>query len=211
MKSILCYGDSNTFGTAPMQHLDDARRFGPGDRWAGVLRLALGAEWWLVEEGLPGRTTVHDDPIEGANRNGFTYLSACLESHWPLDLVVIMLGTNDLKARFALPPQDIAFGAGRLVETVEATLRPYKQSPKVMLVCPPPILETGCLAEMFGGGAAKSKELPRHYKAVAKRLGAHFLDAGSVIASSEVDGIHLDIPAHQLLGHAVAKAIHALY
>ncbi|HEY4163653.1 MAG TPA: GDSL-type esterase/lipase family protein, partial [Dongiaceae bacterium] len=106
MKTILCYGDSNTFGTAPMHHLDDARRYGPGERWAGVVRLALGAEWWLVEEGLPGRTTVLDDPIEGANRNGITHLSACLESHWPLDVVVIMLGTNDLKARFGMPPQD---------------------------------------------------------------------------------------------------------
>jgi lysophospholipase L1-like esterase len=210
MKSILCYGDSNTFGTMPMLHLDDARRFGPGERWTGVARLALGAEWWLVEEGLPGRTTVLDDPIEGIYKNGLTHLPACLESHWPLDVVVIMLGTNDLKARFGMPPQDIAFGAGRLVETVDTVLRPYGQKPKVLLVCPPPIYEGGCLASMFGGGAAKSKALAEHYRAVAERFGAGFLDAGTVVTSSDVDGIHLDLSSHQFLGEAIVNAVRSL-
>jgi lysophospholipase L1-like esterase len=215
MPTILCYGDSNTYGTAPMQHLEDDRRFGPhgtieDERWVAVMREALGAGWWVVEEGLPGRTTVLDDPIEGIHKNGLTYLTPCLESHRPVDIVTIALGTNDLKARFGMPAGDIAAGAGILVETVGKTLAAFGQSAKVLLIAPPPILEVGCLAEMFAGGAAKSQAFARHYRAVAARLGAGFLDAGSVIESSKVDGIHFDASEHRKLGQAVAAAIRQL-
>ena len=215
MRTILCYGDSNTYGTAPMQDLEDDRRFGPGgtgegERWADVMRRALGADWWVVEEGLPGRTTVLDDPIEGIYKNGLTYLAPCLESHRPVDIVTIALGTNDLKARFGMPPSDIAAGAGILVETVGRALAAFGQSAKVLLIAPPPILETGCLADMFAGGAAKSQAFATHYKAVATKLGVGFLDAGSVIGSSKVDGIHFDLPEHQKLGQAIAAAVKQL-
>jgi lysophospholipase L1-like esterase len=215
MRTILCYGDSNTYGTAPMQHLEDDHRFGlggttAGERWVSVMRRALGADWWVVEEGLPGRTTVLDDPIEGVHKNGLTYLTPCLESHRPVDLVTIALGTNDLKARFGMPPADIAAGAGILAETVAKTLAGFGQTAKVLLIAPPPILETGCLADMFAGGAAKSQAFATHYKAMAARLGVGFLDAGSVIASSKIDGIHFDPAEHQKLGQAVAAAIRGL-
>src|SRR5581483_5941921 len=200
MPTILCYGDSNTHGTAPMRDFTDGRRFGHGERWVSVMREALGAEWWVVEEGLPGRTTVLDDPIEGADRNGLTYLPPCLQSHLPVDVVAIALGTNDLKARFGMPPTDIAAGAGILVETVRAVLRPFGQQAKILLVAPPPILEVGCLADMFAGGAAKSQSFSRHYAAAAKNLGTGFLDFGSLIKSSAVDGIHFDLDAHKVLG-----------
>jgi len=210
MHTILCYGDSNTYGTAPMQHLEDDRRFGHGERWVSVMREQLGADWWVVEEGLPGRTTVLDDPIEGFYKNGLTYLTPCLESHRPVDIVTIALGTNDLKMRFSMPPSDIAAGAGILVETVGKALAAFGQSAKVLLIAPPPILEVGCLADMFAGGAAKSQAFPRHYKAVADRLGVGFLDAGLVIVSSKIDGIHFDLPEHQKLGQAVAAAVRQL-
>ena len=210
MPTILCYGDSNTHGTAPMRDLDDVRRFGAGERWAGVMRATLGADWWVVEEGLPGRTTVLDDPIEGIYKNGLTHLPPCLESHRPVDIVAIILGTNDLKARFGMPPTDIAAGAGILVETVRSVLRPFGEQPKILLVAPPPVLEVGCLADMFAGGTAKSQTFASHYAAMAKRLGTGFFDFGAVIASSPVDGIHFDLAAHQTLGVAVAKAVKAL-
>jgi lysophospholipase L1-like esterase len=210
MRTILCYGDSNTFGTAPMQHLEDDRRFGHGERWVSVMREQLGADWWVVEEGLPGRTTVLDDPIEGIYKNGLTYLTPCLESHRPVDIVTISLGTNDLKARFGMPPSDIAAGAGILVETVAKALAAFGQNAKVLLIAPPPILEVGCLAAMFAGGAAKSQAFATHYQAMATRLGAGFLDAGSVIGSSKVDGIHFDLPEHRKLGEAVAAAVRQL-
>jgi lysophospholipase L1-like esterase len=210
MRTILCYGDSNTYGTVPMEHLEDDRRYGQGERWVSVMRETLGADWWVVEEGLPGRTTVLDDPIEGIYKNGLTYLTPCLESHRPADIVTIALGTNDLKARFGMPAGDIAAGAGILVDTVAKALAAFGQSAKVLLIAPPPILEVGCLADMFAGGAAKSQAFAGHYKAVANRLGAGFLDAGSVIGSSKVDGIHFDLPEHRKLGRAVAEAVRRL-
>ncbi len=104
MKTVLCYGDSNTWGSDP----ETGERFAPDVRWPGVLRRSLGEGYWVIEEGLGGRTTVRDDPIEGAHKNGRAYLRACLESHKPIDLMTIMLGTNDLKARFAASASDIA-------------------------------------------------------------------------------------------------------
>src|SRR5262245_18689824 len=106
MPTVLCYGDSNTHGTPPMSDMADQGRYPADQRWTGVLRRELGAGWTMIEEGLPGRTTVHDDPIEGVHKNGRRYLLPCLESHRPLDAIVLMLGTNDLKARFSLPAED---------------------------------------------------------------------------------------------------------
>jgi lysophospholipase L1-like esterase len=210
MPTILCYGDSNTHGTAPMQSITDGRRFGHGERWASVMRQALGSDWWVVEEGLPGRTTVLDDPIEGIHKNGLTTLAPILESHLPIDVVAIALGTNDLKTRFGMPPTDIAAGAGILVETVRNVLRPFGAQAKILLIAPPPILEVGCLAEIFVGGAAKSQHFGRHYGALAKMMDVGFLDFGAVIESSAVDGIHFDLDAHKALGAAVAKAVRNL-
>ena len=117
MKTVICYGDSNTWGMTPMHTLDDRDRLDIHTRWAGVLRDTLGADYWVVEEGLNGRTTVWQDPI-APDCNGATYLTPCLLTHSPIDLVILMLGTNDLKHRFGKSPYDIASGAGFLVETI---------------------------------------------------------------------------------------------
>ena len=109
---VLCYGDSNTHGTMPMATLDDMGRFGAAERWPGVLAAELGSGWRVVEEGLPGRTTVYPDPISGVHKNGLSVLPAALESHRPLDVVVVMLGTNDLKHRFQVPPVEIGESVG---------------------------------------------------------------------------------------------------
>ena len=201
-RTLLIYGDSNTHGTPPMPHLDFVDRHGPADRWPGVMAQAL-SDWTVIAEGLPGRSTVHDDPLEGAHKNGLTVLPAILESHTPLDLVIVKLGTNDLKARFNLPAQDIAFGAGKLIECI----RRLVPAAAVLLIAPPPIVETGCLAEMFGGGAAKSARFASLMADEARRQGAALLDAGAHIAVAPVDGIHYDIAAHHILGRAVAAEI----
>ena len=108
MKTILCFGDSNTWGYSPA----GGPRFDIHTRWAGVLRDTLGESHHIIEEGLCGRTTVLDDAIEGgAIKNGKRYLPACIHSHCPFELFVLLLGTNDLKQRFNLPPGDIAAGA----------------------------------------------------------------------------------------------------
>lgn len=205
-RTLLCYGDSNTHGTPPMPHLDFEGRHAPGDRWPNVMAAAL-PDWTVIAEGHPGRTTVHDDPLEGAHKNGLSVLPAILESHCPLDLVIVKLGTNDLKARYALPAQDIAFGAGKLVDCI----RRLQPQAAVLLVAPPPITESGCLAEMFGGGAAKSARLSALYAIEAKRQGAHFLDAGAHIAVDPVDGIHYALAAHHILGGVIAAEIRRLW
>jgi lysophospholipase L1-like esterase len=209
MRTVLLFGDSNTHGTVPMPDLDGAGRFDRHERWAGRLRKLL-PEWDVIEEGHPGRTTVHDDPVEGNHRNGLTILPALLESHRPIDVVLIMLGTNDLKERFSVNATDIAHSLERLVRLVLASgAGPANGAPGVLLVAPPPIIEVGCLAGMFAGGAAKSAGLAAEIKAVARRAGVPFLDAGQVIKVSPIDGIHYDAEANPVLAEACAKAITA--
>jgi lysophospholipase L1-like esterase len=153
---------------------------------------------------------VHDDPIEGAHRNGLTVLPAILESHKPVDVVLLMLGTNDLKERFSVNAGDIALALERLVRVIRASgAGPGGTAPGVLLVCPPPIVETGCLAGMFAGGAVKSRALSGEVKAAAERVGVPFLDAGAVVKVSPIDGIHYDAEANPALAEAFAAAIRA--
>ncbi len=207
-RTVLCYGDSNTHGTLPMATLEDMGRLNPAERWPGVVAAELGPGWLVREEGLPGRTTVHPDPVEGLYKNGLAILPAILESHRPIDVVVLMLGTNDLKHRFQVPAGEIAESAGVLVHAIRHSYSgPGETQPAVLLVAPPPILETGCLAEKFEGGAPKSQRFAEGYAAVARHHGTGFLDAGRVIVSSPVDGVHFDAAEHAKLGRAIAAAL----
>lgn len=207
MKTVLLFGDSNTHGTMAMPHLGFDGRFGREERWAGRLAKLL-PDWEVIAEGHPGRTTVHDDPIEGAHRNGLTVLPALLESHKPLDAVLVMLGTNDLKERFSVNAGDIGLSLERLARVILASgAGPGGRAPEVLLVAPPPILEVGCLASMFAGGAVKSHALAAEVKAAATRAGVAFLDAGRVVKVSPIDGIHYDAEANPALAEAFAAAI----
>jgi lysophospholipase L1-like esterase len=170
----------------------------------------LGSDWTLIEEGLPGRTTVHDDPIEGIHMNGKTYLQPCLDSHWPLDIIVVMLGTNDLKHKFSLNPVDIAFGAGALLFAMVRLVPPWTSAPRLLLVCPAPISEAGWLASLFEGAERKALQLAGLYKSQADRHGAAFFDAGTVAKVSPVDGVHFDADQHQSLGRAMAVVVRKL-
>ena len=209
MRTLLLFGDSNTHGTVPMPDMGFSNRYGREDRWPGRLRRLLPG-WEVIEEGHPGRTTVHDDPVEGAHRNGLTVLPALLESHRPLDVVAVMLGTNDLKERFSVNATDIAHSLERLARVILASgAGPGNGAPGVLLVAPPPIIEVGCLAGMFAGGAAKSRALAAEIRAAAKRVGVPFLDAGQVVKVSPIDGIHYDAEANPALAAAFSKAIEA--
>lgn len=209
-KTILCFGDSNTWGMSPMAgpNPGDWQRFGPEVRWPGVLRRELGAGWTVIEEGLNARTALHDDLLEGPGRSGLTYLSPCLETHWPLDYVVLMLGTNDVKTRFSLTAFDIACGIAVLLDTIAGATKHYGEAvPKVLVMSPPPVVYTGVWKDSFVGSPEKSRALAREYEAVAKMKGALFLDAGRVIEVSPIDGIHFDESAHAKLGKAVAAVL----
>jgi len=209
MHTVLLFGDSNTHGTMPMPDLGFQGRYGRQERWAGRLARLL-PQWEVIAEGHPGRTTVHDDPVEGAHRNGLSVLPALLESHRPLDLVVVLLGTNDLKARFSVGAADVALALERLVRVILACgAGPGGGAPGVLLVAPPPIVEVGCLAGIFAGAAAKSRALAAEVAAAAMRAGVPFLDAGQVVEVSPLDGIHWDPQANPALARALAAAIRA--
>ncbi len=203
MPTILLYGDSNTFGTPPMAALGEDRRFDAATRWPGVLAAALGQGVDVIAEGHPGRTTVHDDPIEGAHRNGLTILPAIIESHRPIDVAVLMLGTNDHKQRFSLTGYDIACGARRLIEVMQGS----GHVRHILWICPPRPLERGCLAEMFQGAEARGTSVAANMRTMAEECGVDFLDAGEIIAVDPLDGVHLNEAAHAALGAAIAAKV----
>lgn len=203
MKAVLCYGDSNTWGYIG----STGERFAPDVRWPGVLQAELGVEYRVIEEGLSGRTTVWNDPIEG-DKNGEIYLRPCLGTHKPIDLVILMLGTNDLKRRFSLSAQDIAAGAEKLVRIIRSSeAGPDGGAPQVLLVCPANVRRHADFVEMFGEDAQeRSSRMPAHYAAVAQRCGCGFFHASSVIEVCSADGIHLEPEAHRVLGRCLADA-----
>jgi lysophospholipase L1-like esterase len=203
MKRILCYGDSNTWGYDPLTQT----RFDDQTRWTRVLAASLGAGYEIIEEGLNGRTTVWDDPIEGelaSDKNGRTYLGPCLQTHAPLDGVILMLGTNDLKRRFGLPASDIALGVKALVGVIQRSRSGRGNgAPPVLLLAPPPLAPLTpemALAAMFEGGEIKSREFAALYARVAQEMGCAFLDTSAVIRSSPLDGIHFEAAEHAKLG-----------
>lgn len=206
MKRIVCYGDSNTWGYDPQTQ----DRFDDKTRWTRVLAQTLGADYEVIEEGLNGRTTVWDDPIEGY-KNGLTYLIPCLETHRPIDLVVLMLGTNDLKHRFSLTAFDIAQGAAVLVRAIQASQGGRNGAPPItLLMAPPPTTTLTGFADMFEGAGPKSVKFAAQYEAVAQQLGCAFLNAGAIIVSSPLDGIHFEASEHAKLGQAVAAKVKTL-
>ncbi|MBL8967071.1 MAG: SGNH/GDSL hydrolase family protein [Spirochaetaceae bacterium] len=205
-RRLLCFGDSNTWGYEP----GTGRRFGEGIRWTGRLAAELAPGWRLVDEGLCSRTTVFEDPMS-PGRRGLEALPLALESHQPLDLVVLMLGTNDYKRRFSAGDYEIAMGLERLARLVLASSAGRGgRAPALLLVAPPPLGPLGAAEEAFAGGRESSLRLPGRLEALAANLGAAYLDAGSVVASSPVDGIHLDPPAHAALAEAFAARIRGL-
>jgi lysophospholipase L1-like esterase len=205
MRQVMLFGDSNTHGTAAMAARGGLDRLPEAERWGTVCATTLGEGWQVVVEGHPGRTTVHPDPVMGGYHAGITALPILLDSHRPLDVVVIMLGTNDLKHRFSLTPLDIAHGVERLLDCIgSSNAGPGGAAPQGLVVSPVPVVETGIFAEMFQGGAAKAQRLAAALSEVAARRGIPFLDAGTVTVVDPVDGIHLDAAAHAAIGRAVA-------
>ena len=203
MKNILCFGDSNTWGYNPVSK----ERYDRDTRWTGVLQKLLGSEYYIIEEGLNGRTTVFDDPIE-EGRCGKVYLEPCLISHKPLDLVVLMLGTNDLKKRFDVSADDIARGIELLIEKIQKSgTGRGGAAPAILLLAPAVIKETGEFSEMFTGGEEKSKKFARKYQAIASLHGCHFLDTAPCMAVSDVDGIHFPPEAHKTLAERLHDVV----
>lgn len=203
MKRILCFGDSNTWGYDP----ETDERYDNKTRWPCVMANILGDEFDIVEEGMNGRTTVWDDPVDDL-MSGINYLKPCLISHKPLDLVIVMLGTNDLKDRFCVSAYEIAKSAGRLVQMIQSSeAGPQGRAPQVLLIAPPPIVLGDSGLDTRQHGLEKSKQFAEEFAATAELLGCGFANAGDFIESSLVDGIHFSAESQRQLGESIAKVV----
>lgn len=208
MKTVLCFGDSNTWGQIP----GESKRYGKTERWPAILQTLLADEYDIIEEGLPGRTTVLDDPFAD-DRSGLKYLRPCLLTHLP-DLVIIMLGTNDLKTVFGLSATDISFCAARLVEEVQKFNHlAIENTPKVLLVSPPTVLEIDpqVHSSKLLGSAEKSQQFHECYSRRAEELGCEYFNAAEVVSPCPVEGVHWPAAEHKKMANAIADKVRAIY
>ena len=206
-RRILCFGDSNTYGTRP-----NGGRFDEDTRWPSRLGRLLGPGFRVIEEGFGGRTTVFDDPVEGGYKSGADYLPPCLMSHNPLDLVIIMLGANDSKMRFNMTARTIAEGCMRLIRLVRLYgMDERGDPPKILLTAPPPIADWVMdtpYAQVFGPeAAAVTRGLPAEYARYARLMRCDFFDAAPYAEVSTLDAVHLTETGHIRLGEALAAKI----
>lgn len=203
-KTILCYGDSLTWG----YDARDGSRFPFSQRWPGMLQEEWGERVRVVEEGLCGRTVFSESWVL-PDRSGTAMLPPLLESHAPLDAVVLMLGTNDCCPALGLSAEKIALGCLSLIWAVQRSMAgPGGSAPHVLLTAPPLIVPGDPFMDLIfrGGGAEICRALADAYSTVAAKSGAEFLDASAVVTTSAVDGVHLDPPEARVLALAV-KAI----
>lgn len=213
MKRILCYGDSNTWGHDPE---NGARRVSDECRWGQVLSQKLGLEYCVIEEGLCGRRTAGDGVLglpENRAWDGYEYFLPCIRSHVPLELVIIMLGTNDMQIPFDLQPEYTGEMLGKYIEAVEevARLRDI-ETPPILLISPiaidPAITENETFNELFGAQSLlKSARLAGIIEAVAKKYNVHYLKAEDYARASKADGLHMNSENHKLLGEAVYQKV----
>lgn len=210
-KSILCFGDSLTWGWIPVREAVPAPRYRFGDRWTGVMAAELGDGYRIIEEGLSARTTTADDPSD-PRLNGSLYLPSAIASHLPLGLVILMLGTNDTKSFFKRTPFEVAFGMQKLVGQVLTSGggvgAPYS-APRCLVVAPPPLatIPDPYFEQMFEGAQEKTKLLGAHYKALANFMKVDFFDAGDVVDTDGCDGIHFTAQNNRDLGVAMADKV----
>ena len=213
MKTILCYGDSNLRGFVPGTYNEKSGlsgRYIKSKRWTGILQHKLGEDFNIVEEGLNGRTTTLNEITPGRpDRNGLALFPATLESHYPIDIVIFLLGTNDTKIQFNQTAEEITERMRKLVKEVKTCNKgPNITAPKILVIAPQPIIKIDCLHPEFDGDPIeKSKLLSSFYKQMTIQEGCEFIDASLIAQSSTIDGVHLDENGHKLLGHAVAEKV----
>ncbi len=206
VKTVLCYGDSLTWGYDPA---------GPGrhpvhDRWPNVLGEALGRDAMVIAEGLNGRTTGYDDHLADCDRNGARTIATVLHTHMPLDLVVIMLGSNDMKPAIAGTAIAARQGILRLVSLIRRHDYAFDYGvPEILIVSPPPLCETAdpVFAASFAGGVEQSHMLASLYRDLADELGCGFYDAASVARTAPIDGVHLDRANTRALGKGLEPIV----
>ncbi len=205
--NALCYGDSNTYGYIP----GSGGRYTRDVRYPGRLQMLLGDDYNVIEEGCSGRTTLYDDPIDGW-KNGMDYLKPCIYSHRPIHIVILMLGSNDLKATFHLTAEQMAQSAGKLVDVIKSfTEEKQEFIPKIILVSPPEIGKNIRTSPFYGGfvedAIEESKRFQKFYKIVAAEKGCIFFDAAKYIYTSDTDSLHLEPEGHEILADELYHVI----
>lgn len=209
MKTILCYGDSLTWGYSA----EGPSRHRPEDRWPNVLQAKLGSQVQVIAEGLNGRTTAFDDHLSGSDRNGARVLPTLLSTHSPINLIIIMLGSNDMKPFICGRAIGAKQGMQRLVEIVRGHAYPLDApAPDILVVAPPPLCETAepDFAAMFESGVKQSQMLASFYSDLADEAGCGFFDAGSVARTTPLDGVHLDAENTRALGRGLEPIVRAM-
>ncbi|MCV6823810.1 MULTISPECIES: SGNH/GDSL hydrolase family protein [Halocynthiibacter] len=206
MTRLLTFGDSNTHGTLPKFADDIYERLAPEERWTGIVQAELGCD--LIEEGLPGRTAATPDPDMGAHMDGRLGLAIALNSHGPLDVMTLMLGTNDVKTAFGLDAKTVASHIEGLVDyALSEDIQKRHSGFKILLIAPPPVRETGFLKEKFRDAEPKSRALTPLLQDLASAKGIEFLDGGKFVDVSPIDGVHYGAEMHTRLGLAVAAKL----
>ena len=210
-KHIVCFGDSNTHGycAQPQDCADGGDRFNENERWTKLLEKALGEDYLVIEEGLSGRTTVFPDPLHEC-MSGLDAIYSCLMSHERVDLLIIMLGTNDTKERLGMNAACIGIGMERLVMKAKSIPAWKNETPNILIICPPHIGEGLCDLPMGKGCPEKSRELAPFYEAVAQRQGCAFLDAEGVAEFNTADFMHLTRKGHAQLAAKLAEMVPGL-
>lgn len=212
MIRILSYGASNTWGFKPASFNSQtglAQRYARHERWTGILEQRH-PELEIVEEGMNGRTTEHDDlRVQKPMRNGLAYLPFCLETHYPLDVVIFMLGTNDVKIQYQQSAEEIALSMEKLVRYVLASNKGQEgNAPRVLVVAPQPVVMHAQLIGQFDEDSVKkSLKLGAEYEKMCQRNGCDFLNIANVVQSSQKDGIHFELEDHQKLAAAVSEKL----
>ena len=210
-KRIVCFGDSNTHGYCadPGDTECGGDRFTEDERWTGLLQKALGDDCYVIEEGLSGRTTVFRDPLHEC-MSGLDAIYSCLMSHEKVDLLIIMLGTNDCKDRFAASPKCIAIGLERLIMKAQS-IQAWKDGKPNILIVSPPHMKEGMNDEAMGSGCIeKSSRLAPLYADMAKLHGCAFLDAEGIAEFNKVDFMHLSRKGHAQLAEKLAEIVPGL-
>jgi lysophospholipase L1-like esterase len=220
---VLVFGDSNTFGLSPLAEGQPRVRYAPTVRWTGVLRAELGAGVTVIDDGLIGRSIDRDEPsglggtvLNSEHFNGSRSLPVAAASQVPLDLVVIMLGTNDIAAKYGRDVDDIARSAvtlARDVPRVAAGWLPSAKPPRVVIVTPPPIngeITFAPFRQLWPDGSTKAKALRAALAREATAAGIEVVHVGDVVSSVGTDGVHMTPENHAALGRHVASAVRRL-
>jgi lysophospholipase L1-like esterase len=210
-KRVVCFGDFLTWGAMPNAEGRQVLRYPQDKRWTWIMASDFGSYVEVVEQGLCCRTTNIDDPLQ-PDINGANHIDYTLRTHAPLDIMIIMLGTNDTKCHYDRGPREIAFGLSSLVKRVlmgSACSSSDGSPPKTLIVAPPPLgaVVAPWQQQLFFGSRAKTEELAHEYKSMTESLGVSFLNSGQIISTDNTDGVSLSVEGNILLGHAIARKV----